>query len=1188
MKKQIIRLLIISCVLIVSLNHTYAQAPAANFSASSTTICAGQSIVFNDLSTNTPLTWSWNFMGGNPITSTNQNPTVIYTIPGIYDVILQVSNIDGSNAMTKSGYILVNALPTVNAGLDQTVCSGSSVTLNGNGANTYFWDNGIFNGTPFTASVTTNYTVTGTDANGCTNTDNVNINVNSSVTPSISISGNSTICAGSPVSFTAYPANEGTPFYQWQINGINLGTNNPIFTTSSLVNGDIITCIMTSSLSCVTTPTVTSNSLTAAVYPLITPSVSISGINTICSGASPVFTATPTNGGTPSYQWKLNGINVGIGSTMYSNNALLNNDVISCVMTASTYTTCMTATIATSNLIHMNVNPLPNVFAGNDVTICSGINNVVLGATGAYSYIWSTAQTIDSIVVHPLVTTNYTVTGTDLNGCTNTDNVTVNVSSSIISPTITGSTTFCTGGSTTLDVGGSYSYYQWSNGNITQTINVNTAGDYSVTVTNASGCTGVDSITITMSSSLTPTITGNNICNGNSTTLDAGFGYTAYQWSNAMFSQTITVNTPNIYYVTVTDGSGCSGIGQINITQNPLPTVNAGNNVTICAGSATILNATGALTYTWTPPGGLSAIIGSTVTATPASTIIYYVTGTDINGCTNTDNVVVTVTSSLNPTITGSSTFCIGGYTTLDAGSGYNTYTWSNGSLSQTINVNTIGNYSVTVTNFSGCTGRDSIYITQGTSLTPTITGNNFCTGSYSMLNAGMGYNSYIWSTSANTQTITVNAGGTYYVTVSDNSGCSGVSQITISMYPLPSVNAGNNVSICNGNSTSLMATGALSYVWSPANGLSLTTGSIVTANPSVNTTYVVTGTNTNGCTNTDNVVVTVTSTPIPIITGTTSFCSGSSTTLNAGSGYTSYYWSNGSNSQTINVYSSGNYSVTVSNGCNGSTQTFVTTIPTPIASFNVQGNCIGQTTSFNNTSAIVSPDFYIWEFGDGSASTETSPTHIYENSGNYTVYLVAFSLNGCRDTSQQIFVAINPRPTVTIFASDTIIYGNGQVVLNVNTQGGNVQWSNGMQNPTISVNNPGTYSVNLTDQYGCIGTSSINIYQTNYNNNSGSSIIVSSNIITPNGDGVNDYLTINNLQSYMNNGSNGNNGCRVEIYNMWNEMVYSSEHYNNDWNCQFYDGKNLPDGAYYYYIQCGRETLKGNINILTNYNNNK
>ena len=156
----------------------------------------------------------------------------------------------------------------------------------------------------------------------------------------------------------------------------------------------------------------------------------------------------------------------------------------------------------------------------------------------------------------------------------------------------------------------------------------------------------------------------------------------------------------------------------------------------------------------------------------------YYVTGTTTDGCSNSDNVVVTVISSLHPTITGSTTICNGGSIMLNAGSGYSSYLWSNSSTSPVISVNTVGTYYVTVTNSSGCTGIDSISITTGTSLTPIITGNNLCSGGSTTLDAGSGYLTYLWSSSGNTQTTNVNIAGTYFVTVSNNTGCTGIGQI--------------------------------------------------------------------------------------------------------------------------------------------------------------------------------------------------------------------------------------------------------------------------------------------------------------------------------------------------------------------------------------------------------------------------
>src|SRR5437016_311975 len=162
-----------------------------------------------------------------------------------------------------------------------------------------------------------------------------------------------TICTGKQVIFTATPTNGGTPSYQWKLNGTNVGSNSATYQNSSLANGDVVTVVMTSSLACANPTTATSNAVTMIVTATVAPSVSISAApgNTICTGTQVTFTATPTNGGTPSYQWKLNGTNVGSNSATYQNSSLANGDVVTVVMTSSL--ACANPTTATSNAITM-------------------------------------------------------------------------------------------------------------------------------------------------------------------------------------------------------------------------------------------------------------------------------------------------------------------------------------------------------------------------------------------------------------------------------------------------------------------------------------------------------------------------------------------------------------------------------------------------------------------------------------------------------------------------------------------------------------------------------------------------------------------------------------------------------------------------------------------------------------------
>ena len=209
------------------------------------------------------------------------------------------------------------------------------------------------------------------------------IDITTGIAPSVSIvsgSGNS-ICSGAIVTFNATPSDAGaTPSYQWKKNGINVGTNSTSYTTSSIVNGDIITCEITSSESCAVPLNATSNSITMTVMPNVVPSVNINaspGIN-VCAGTSVSFTANALNGGSsPSFLWKINGINVGSNSNIYSSNQLVNGDQVSCFITSNE--TCVSPTGVTSNVIVMNVSPIvtPSVnISANSMTFCSNSNSI--------------------------------------------------------------------------------------------------------------------------------------------------------------------------------------------------------------------------------------------------------------------------------------------------------------------------------------------------------------------------------------------------------------------------------------------------------------------------------------------------------------------------------------------------------------------------------------------------------------------------------------------------------------------------------------------------------------------------------------------------------------------------------------------------------------------------------------------
>ncbi len=246
------------------------------------------------------------------------------------------------------------------------------------------------------------------------------------VVPSVSITTTSNnICEGTSVTFTATPTNGGAvPSYQWKLNGSNVGTNSTTYTNATLVNGDIVSCVMTSNASCASPTTATSNSINMIVAANVTPSVSVSGNSTICSGTSVTFTATPTNGGAgPSYQWKLNGSNVGTNSTTYTNATLANGDIISCVMTSNA--SCVSPTTTTSNSITMTVTSVSvggsitsnqNVYSDNspnDIFLTGNNGSVVKWISSSDSLFTTTTDilitntTLSSGNMGPINTTTY-------------------------------------------------------------------------------------------------------------------------------------------------------------------------------------------------------------------------------------------------------------------------------------------------------------------------------------------------------------------------------------------------------------------------------------------------------------------------------------------------------------------------------------------------------------------------------------------------------------------------------------------------------------------------------------------------------------------------------------------------------------------------------------------------------------
>ena len=344
------------------------------------TTCTGNGKVYSTAPGKTNYQWSTSPGGAVTAGDTTATATIIWNFPGVQHVYVNYSE-NGCQALTPSVLdVWVNLGPPVNISIapsTNNVCAGTQVTftatpVNGGPNPFYQWKvNGVIvggNSPNFTYSplngdqvicVLTSDAFCASNNPATSNTIIMIVNPNLPVSILVSPSAD-TVCAGTTVTYTATPVNGGTsPVYQWKVNGINTGTNSQIYAYSP-VNNDVVTCVLTSNVTCPSGNPATSNPITMTVNPILPVIVSITAsINPVCQGIPVTFTATPVNGGTnPSYQWQVNGVNVGINNPVFTYTPV-NGDNVTCVLTSSE--ACTSGNPATSNLITMSVAEQPAV-----------------------------------------------------------------------------------------------------------------------------------------------------------------------------------------------------------------------------------------------------------------------------------------------------------------------------------------------------------------------------------------------------------------------------------------------------------------------------------------------------------------------------------------------------------------------------------------------------------------------------------------------------------------------------------------------------------------------------------------------------------------------------------------------------------------------------------------------------------
>jgi gliding motility-associated-like protein len=981
---------------------TINSAPSIIAQPSDRTICAGSNTTFSVTASNaTGYQWQVN-NGSGPVNIANGGvysgaTTSTLTITGATGLMnnLQYRLIaTGSctpSATSNSATLKVSNIQTA-ASQTNIACKGSntgqlSVFPNGGiGVYTYLWSNGATTSS-IGNLVAGTYSVSVKDESLCEKVLNFTITEPSSLSATTASTGVS--CFGGSNGSASVTVSGGKPAYTYQ--WAPLGGNGSSITGRPA--GDY-TCTITDGNGCTLVKNVTIS--TPPVF-----SATYTKTNVSCNGGTNGTATITAMGGTGpyTYSWSPSGRTGAVA------NGLSAGDYRVTIKDANTCTYTVDITINEPAL-------LTAVISKTDVLCNGGASGTATvmpsGGTSNYTYFWSpsggTAATATGLTIG-----KYSCEITDANGCHITKEITINQPSILTATTSQINATCSTGGqaSVTPSGGASPYTYLWSpSGATTQLVTGLVAGNHSVVITDANGCTLTKNFLVTTTNTLIAATSQTDIlCNGAATgsasVVPSGApGPFTYVWSPSGGNTATATNlTAGNYSVTITSANGCSIIKNFTITQPPALFVSAGAQTNIICnggsnGSASVstTGGTGAYTYAWAPSGGTAA------TATGLSAGTYTVTVTDANLCSKTQSFTITQPAALVASI------------------GAQTNVLCNG----------------------GTTGSATVSVTGGT-------------GAYT----------YLWAPSGGTAaTASGLAAGTYTVTVKDANLCQTTQTFTISQPASLSIIPSQTNVQCFGTATgtaSVNVTGGTSnytYEWSPSGGTGATATGLVAGNYSVKVT------DANGCFSTENFTITQPVTALTVIPGGQSniLCNGgnngsATVVASGGTGTYTYSWApSGGNAATANGLSAGIYTVTVTdaNLCS-KTQSFTITEPSVLTATSSSVNTTGYNVADGEASVVVTGGTgaytYTWLPVGGTGATATGLLP-----GTYTVTIT--DANRCQ--LQKSITIVAPSTTVSgnVTALNTI-YGSASTSGSISVSGVNLT-------SAISINAPSDFELSL------------------------------------------------------------------------------------------------------------------------------
>jgi len=1047
----------------------------ADFSSDIQYLCHASLVSFYDssLGFSNPVSWFWDFGDGD--TSTLQNPTHYYGVPGSYDVMLVVTNAEGcTDTMLKPRFITVDPGPVADFNMsDNDVCIPETVFFTDasvSDSTIISWEWNFGDGNSSTQQNPANvYTTVDTFAvtlmietvAGCRDTVTKQIITHG---PPVADAGPaSAICFGDSAQLNG----SGGVTYSWSpaatVSDSTIANPvvSPLATTTYYLT-------VTNSLGC---PDV--DSVTITVHPL--PVINTAG-STICVGDSAQLIAS----GGVIYAW--------------SPAASLNDSTISNPFASPLATTTYTVTVTdvngcvntASTTINVNPLPVPTVSAANSI-LCGG-QSVQLNATGGVSYSWSPATWLNftnipnPVANLPIGGATYVVTVTDSNGCMNRDTISIDVYPMPVY-NISGDMTMCVGDTAELAVIGGDTYYWYPSAGLScdtcgfTSATPDTTTLYYVEITNSLGCTVTDSILITVNPIPVVTITNDaTVCATSPIQLNATGGV-SYSWSPASFLNATNIPNPRAmpfssttYTVLVTDSNGCTNTGSVTVSTNPLPIANASGDTAICIGGSAQLWASGGVNYQWFPDSSLNCGICPNVVATPTQTTTYQVNIINGFGCMVTRFLTVTVNPLPVVTVSNDTFICSGSSTQLNATGGAS-YIWfpsaglSNANIASPIATpDSSTTYIVLTTSAFGCLSTDTVQVEvlqfhAAMQLSDTLGCLPVNVQFTDLSSASDSIVSWNWDFD-NTKTSTVQHPyhafgnpGTYNVqlTITSTRGCVDSTNGNVTVLALPYADAGPDTAICRGESVVLQGSGVGSYDWSPSVGLNAINIANPTATPNVTRYYeLIVTDNATGCRDRDSVLITVNDLPVTTISAGTSLCYGDSTQLEV-TGGTYYTWTPATGLNNPNISNpvampegTTIYTVEVETefGCTALDSVMVVVRPLPDIQVKAADEiCFGDSTQFEVSGAST----YEWLPTTG-LSCSICPNPIVKPDSSTTYLLRMTDAYNCvwLDTLE---VIVNPIPEVTTTADQTICKGE-EVELTSQQQGATAfLWS-----PTIGL----------------------------------------------------------------------------------------------------------------------------------------